>query len=352
MAMRQNLHGILTMEKIRKTAFEQKTPIHATFELTPRCNFHCQMCYVHLQKEELPQYGRELTGKEWLDIGKQAFDMGVFSICITGGDPLLHPDFKEIWTGLSRMGFKLILQTNGSMITDEILDLLEEYPPDIIKITLYGSNDEIYKKVCGIENGFTKVDQGIKALQERGFPIQMVTTFIKQNKDDAQDIVKYVKENNLPWYYSASCYPSLRGAKTNASQYALDLFDPECLSETAKLWESLPPEKEDLPIRKCKGYGTEFNISWNGTMIFCLFVPEPKISVLESSLEECWKQLLAYVETLRWPEECYSCEIKDKCRRCLAHLACLNGGLNKLDKTYCEKVKQMFKEQETERKGD
>lgn len=350
MAMRQNLHGILTMEKIKKTAFEQKTPIHATFELTPRCNFHCQMCYVHLQNEDIPNYGRELSAKEWLDIGKQASSMGVLSICITGGDPLLHPEFKEIWIGLSRMGFKLILQTNGSMITDEILDLLEEYPPDMIKITIYGSNDEIYKQVCGIENGFTRVDKGIKALQEKGFLIQMVTTFIKQNKEDAQNIARYVQENNFPWYYSASCYPSLRGAKTNASKCALDMFDPDCQSDTAKLWESLPSEKEDLPIKKCKGYGTEFNISWNGNMIFCLFVGEPKLSVLEYNLEDCWKELLKYCESLRWPKACYTCEIKDKCRKCLAHLACLNGGLNKLNESYCAKVKDMFAQQE--RKGD
>lgn len=342
MAYQENLHGILTMAKIKKTAYEKKIPIHATFELTPRCGFNCQMCYVHLSNEDIPKLGKELTADQWLEVGRQAADMGVLSICITGGDPLLHPEFKKIWIGLSRMGFKLILQTNASLIDEEILNLFEEYPPHIIKITLYGSNNEIYKEVCGIENGFTKVDKGIKALQNQGYFVQLVTTFIKQNKEDAQNIAKYAKENKLPWYYSSSCYPSLRGANSNASKCAIDFFSPDCSKEMTELWTKLPPQKDDLPIHKCKGYGTEFNISWNGNMIFCLFVNEPKISVLEHSLEDCWKELLKYCESLRWPEECYICEVKDRCRRCLAHLACLNGGLNKVDKKYCEQVKQML----------
>lgn len=342
MALQQNLHGLLTMSKIKKKAYENKIPIHATFELTPRCNFNCQMCYVHLLTEEIAKFGKELTADQWLMVGKQAADMGVLSICITGGDPLLHPEFKKIWIGLSQMGFKLILQTNASLFDDEMLELFEEYPPYITKITLYGSNNEVYKKVCGIENGFTKVDKGIKALQRKGNYIQLVTTFVKQNKEDASNIAQYARDNHLPWYHSSSCYPSLRGAKSNASKCAIDFFSPEYSKEMVRLWTKLPSQKNDLPIYNCKGYGTEFNISWNGNMIFCLFVGEPELSVLEHSLEECWKELLEFCEKLRWPKECYICEIRDKCRRCLAHLACLSGGFNKVDKTYCEQVKRML----------
>lgn len=342
MVMQQNLFGMLTMEKIKKSAFEKKVPIHATFELTPRCTFNCQMCYVHLLNEDIPKFGKELTAAQWLEVGKQAADMGVLSLCITGGDPLLHPEFRKIWIGLSQMGFKLILQTNASLINNDILQLFEEYPPHIIKITLYGSNNEIYKEVCGIENGFTKVDKGIKALQEKGHFIQLVTTFIKQNKEDAQNIAKYAQDNHLPWFHSSSCYPSLRGANSKASKCAIDFFSPGCSKEMAELWHNLPAQKDDLPIKICKGYGTEFNISWNGNMIFCLFVGKPELSVLEHSLAECWEELLKYCEGLRWPKECYTCEVRDRCRRCLAHLACLNGGLNKVDKKYCEQVKQML----------
>ena len=85
--MQKNLYGMLKLAKMQQKAYENAIPIHATFEITPRCGFNCRMCYVHLPVDRISKVGdgRELTGDEWLEIGRQAVEMGVFSICITGG---------------------------------------------------------------------------------------------------------------------------------------------------------------------------------------------------------------------------------------------------------------------------
>lgn len=343
-----NLQGRLLQAIMHKRAYEEKQPISATFELTPRCGFNCRMCYVHLPDNKV--HG-ELSGEQWLHIAKQAQQMGVLSLCITGGDPLFHKDFKEIWTGISQMGFQITLQTTGAYLTNDILELFEEYPPQMVKITLYGSNNEVYQKVCCIQNGFTNTDKGIQALKALHIPIQLVTTFIKQNYEDRDNIVNYVKENNLPWYYSTACYPSLRGAHSQAKQCALSVYDLGCAEHTAKLWNEVGNKQVDRkPCEMCSGYRTEFIISWDGDIRFCTLINDPHISVINQDLQECWKQLLDYWESQRWPSDCYTCEVKDKCIRCLAHLACQSGGLNKLDKSYCEKVKKMLKETEKENK--
>ena len=123
-------------------AFADAIPISGTFELTPRCNFSCRMCYVHLKPEQIPQYGRELTAKEWIRIAQEAKEAGTTWLCVTGGEPLMHPEFETIWKELSQMGFFITLQTNASLIQGKMAKLLEEYPPRGVKITLYGSNDE------------------------------------------------------------------------------------------------------------------------------------------------------------------------------------------------------------------
>lgn len=342
--MQRNLYGMLKMAEIQKHAYETATPIQATFELTPRCNFNCRMCYVHLPVDRIPHVGggRELTADEWLEIGRQAAQMGVLSLCITGGDPLCYPEFFKVWTGLSQMGFQITLQTNGSMINEEILSLLDEYPPETVKITLYGSNDKIYREVCRVEEGFTRTDRGIRALKEHGHNIQLVTTFIQQNRKDADLIAAYAKENNLPWYYSASCYPSLRGADSEAKDCAIPIWDEEGAEKTSELWNKMKPMPDDVPAKMCSGYRIAFNVSWDGYMRFCLLVNEPNISVIGKRLEHCWQELLEYWTGLRWPEECYICEYKAKCKRCLAHLACFSGGLGNIDKAYCEKIKQLI----------
>ena len=68
------------MQHLRKTAFERSIPFKGGFELTPRCNFNCNMCYVHLSPEQIPSVGRELTAEEWIAIGKEAQRAGTIEL--------------------------------------------------------------------------------------------------------------------------------------------------------------------------------------------------------------------------------------------------------------------------------
>lgn len=332
--------------RIKKDAYEACRPIQATFELTPRCGLNCKMCYVHLHPEEIPLCGRgrELTAKEWIEMGRQAQEAGVFSLCVTGGDPFLHPEFEKIWTRLSKMGFRITLQTNAYSITEKLEALLYEYPPQEAKITLYGSNDDVYRDVCRVENGFTRVDEGIQKMRNLKIPIQLVTTFVKQNIGDRDNILRYAIKNRYRWTYSTSCYPSLRGASTDAGECALSVDDLGCSEETAKEWNEKPFIKKDRkPCEYCSIYRTGYHITWDGYMRFCLFLDEPKIDVLENSFEENWKALQEYSESIRWPEKCYTCPVHDKCRKCIASLACNNGRIGRLEKEYCDNVFQLLK---------
>ena len=69
-------------------------PILGTFELTPRCNFQCKMCYVRLTPAEMQHLGRERTAEEWLSLGRTAFDAGMTFLLMTGRAPRLRPDFS------------------------------------------------------------------------------------------------------------------------------------------------------------------------------------------------------------------------------------------------------------------
>ena len=80
-------------------------PIAGNFELTARCNFNCPMCYVHMTPEQLRETGRnELTAQQWLNIAKQARDMGMVFALLTGGEPFVRKDFYEIYEGMKALG--------------------------------------------------------------------------------------------------------------------------------------------------------------------------------------------------------------------------------------------------------
>lgn len=322
----------------------QMIPLAGTFELTPRCNFNCKMCYVHLKADNIPKYGRELTGDEWIFLAKAAKDAGMLWLCITGGEPVLHPEFSKIYKALSEMGFFITLQTNASVLTDEIMSLLSEYPPYLAKITVYGSNNNVYRDVCGAENGFTRFDAGIRKLLKYNIPVMLVTTVIKQNKDDLENIARYVRELKVPWIYTSAVHPSVRGAETDAKSVAIDEKSAtDFMADVRRMVEKPAMKENSNPCDCCRGYRNSFWITWNGKMQFCSFMNEPDISVIDRTFEEAWRGLVKYEEQLRWPVECTTCEARLVCRRCAGSLAARSGSAQRVDEEFCKRFREYVK---------
>ena len=87
-------------------------PVSGTFELTQRCNFGCEMCYVH----DCTQKTDPLSAEDWISLAKQARDAGTVFLLLTGGEPLIRDDFEEIYRALAKMGFLISINTNGSLL--------------------------------------------------------------------------------------------------------------------------------------------------------------------------------------------------------------------------------------------
>ena len=85
-------------------------PLSGTFELTPRCNFRCKMCYIHRAEHDAAARAAERSAAQWLALAEQCCREGTLMLLLTGGEPLLRPDFREIYTGCKRMG--LVLSVN------------------------------------------------------------------------------------------------------------------------------------------------------------------------------------------------------------------------------------------------
>ena len=83
-------------------------PLSATLELTNRCNFNCVHCYINQPANDQVAKQRELTTDQVKKIIDDMAEVGVLFLTLTGGEPLLRPDFAEIYTCL--------LYTSGSKL--------------------------------------------------------------------------------------------------------------------------------------------------------------------------------------------------------------------------------------------
>lgn len=191
-------------------AAHSRTPLSGTFELTPRCNLNCKMCYIRMTPEEMRPFGRERTAEEWISLGKTCAENGMLFLLLTGGEPFLRPDFREIYSALKKLGLFISVNTNGTLITDELLDFLSKDPPQILNITLYGASNETYKKLCGNPNGFSIVSSVIDKLIARHIAVQINVSLTPDNFGDLADIIRFGNSRNLPLKISSYMFPPVR----------------------------------------------------------------------------------------------------------------------------------------------
>lgn len=337
-------------EQLRTLAREKNFPLSLTFELTPFCNFSCVMCYVHLNEEGAKKQGRVLCADEWLEIARQAKDMGTLEISLTGGEPFVHPEFWKIYSELNRMGFLITILSNGSLIDDGAIEKFREYGmPYRMKLTVYGASNETYLRTCGSVDGFTKVSKAIDLLVAAEVPLILTSTIVKENADDLQKIYAFAREKGLPMQHTISVMNSSRGSLNSiaSSRFALSDFPEELTLEELER-SKFPPLKS--PFAWCASYRTSLWITWHGHLQLCAFMNKPYTS-WSGSLRNDYEALYGKLEKIKSPARCSDCEWKEFCQRCPGTLCAESSDPEEVSESLCNMAKKLY-EIYTRKKGE
>ncbi len=150
------------------------------FEITRKCNLKCIHCYANENKNEL--MNSEIYG--FLDYLKK---INVKTICFTGGEPFVHPDFFNILEYTKKLGLKIIIFTNGILLDDSKIKKLKKLKIKDIQISLDGSNKNIHDRIRG-RGSFSKTVKIIKKLKNQNFNMVLMTTLMNENVDDISGI--------------------------------------------------------------------------------------------------------------------------------------------------------------------
>src|SRR3974390_577486 len=122
-------------------------------EITNVCNMQCAHCRVTDDRH------LKLSAKNVIKIVDFAIRHASKDLCvvISGGEPLLHPEIKEILRGLSTSGVKrLALTTNGSFLAEALLNYINDLNFDkvTISVSLDGTSDIVHNAVRGVDFAF------------------------------------------------------------------------------------------------------------------------------------------------------------------------------------------------------
>lgn len=172
-------------------------PYMGVFELTPLCNLDCKMCYVHLNKSQVPE-DMMLNIEQWKHIMKEAHDLGMIKAKFTGGECLTYPGFDELFLYLQSMGVEITVFTNGLLLDERRIEFFKEHPVRLIQVTLYGSDDTAYSSVTGVRC-FSTIYHNIMKAKKAGLPITIAITPNKFVYYDIENLLKKVEEMGIDY---------------------------------------------------------------------------------------------------------------------------------------------------------
>lgn len=324
-------------------------PLSGTFELTPLCNFRCRMCYVRV--DALPEGTRLRTAEEWLDLARQAAERGMYSVTLTGGEPLTHPELAKIYRGLNEIGLLISVLSNGSLINDDVVALFQELPPTNLRITLYGASDETYERLCGVRDGFDRVIASLRTLANARVPFSLAFTRTRLNEKDEDAVRRIAQALGVPLGVTSDLVPAVRGAASDARELRipraerLDGIDPDDACDTsvkaAPSPAALPPDVLEGPFSNCSAYRTAFFVSWDGLMEGCSLMSSVHLRPFEVGFDAAWEGLLAKLGNIRTPERCLSCDLAPYCTACPGRRDAETGDPEGVPETRCREARAL-----------
>ena len=138
-------------------------------ELTERCNNNCLHCSVNLPAGDIEARAFEWTAARWKALLTEAAGLGCLVVRLTGGEPLLRADFEDIYLHARRLGLRVMLFTNATLVTPRLARLLKDVPPlETVEVSVYGLTEETCEAVTRTRGSFAACRRGLDLLGENG----------------------------------------------------------------------------------------------------------------------------------------------------------------------------------------
>jgi radical SAM protein with 4Fe4S-binding SPASM domain len=167
-----------------------------------RCNLKCVHCYADAKADV------ELTTDQCLEIVDSLSDFGIPLILFSGGEPLLRKDLIEIAEYARKKGINCVLSTNGTLIDKDVAEQLKDIF-SYVGVSIDGlkaTND----RFRGVDGAFEKAMQGLLNAKDAGMLTGIRFTVTKYNIADVPEILKILREEEIPRFCLYHLVPSGR----------------------------------------------------------------------------------------------------------------------------------------------
>ena len=296
------------------------------WHITQVCDLHCRHCYDRDQYASLPlSQGIRILD----DLADFCATHNVHGqITFTGGNPLLHPEFEELYREAADRGFTTAILGNPAA-REKIDRIMAIQPLAFYQVSLEGLEE--HNDYMRGQGHFQRILDFLDVLRDIGVYSMVMLTLTRDNMDQVLELGEVLRDR-----VDLFTFNRLSLVGEGASLVMADpVRYPEFLRAYVKAVESNPclglkdnllnilyrQENQEL-FGGCTGYGcgAAFNflsVLANGEVHACRKFPSPLGNLVEQSLGEIYHSEAAN-RYRKGPEECAHCKLRLVCRGCLA----------------------------------
>lgn len=316
------------------------------WETTRRCNLACKHCRA--VSEDHP-YDNELDTQAAFRLLEQIREVGTPIIILTGGEVLLRDDIFDIAAYGTKLGLRMVMSPNGTLITPEIAEKMKESGIKRISVSIDGSTAETHDNFRGLDNAFSDALRGIEIVKNAGIEFQLNTTITKENLNEIPKILELAENLGAVAHHIFLLVPTGRGkyiidSAINAKEYedTLNWFYDQREKTSLQLKATCAPHYYRILRQRAKQDGKKVTfethgldavtrgclagtgfcfISHVGRVQTCGFLDVTCGDITKQSFKDVWENSPTFNELRNFnnlENKCGICEFKRVCGGCRA----------------------------------
>jgi MoaA/NifB/PqqE/SkfB family radical SAM enzyme len=273
-------------------------------ELTHKCNLDCFFCY-----NDRIDRGKALSFEEYSQLLRQLADMAVLNLTLTGGEPLVHPDFFAIGERAKELGFVVRIKSNGHLIRGAVARrLVDEVDPYQIDLSLHGATAATHDRQTQRPGSFDRLLANIEEMQQLGLRLNLICTLTSWNEHEIAEMFELTDRLGIRANFNASVSP-----KDDGDTFPLEVSPtPAGMAALARLLEdrhqaNQPDELDTTPDtssdgsippvkRHCGAGSASVTIDQWGNVLPCVQWRREIGNIRETPFPEIWAKSTALAE--------------------------------------------------------
>ncbi|MFQ5840007.1 MAG: radical SAM protein [Candidatus Methylomirabilales bacterium] len=227
----------------------ERRPI-VVWNVTRSCNLRCVHCY---SDSEPKRYPGELTTEEAKAFLEDLSDFRVPALLLSGGEPLVRPDLFMLASYARARNLRLVLSTNGILITPQVAERIRATGFSYVGISLDGL-EEVHDRFRGMKGAYRRTLEAFHHLLRVGQKVGLRMTLTRQNVRDLPRLFDLIEREGIPRACFYHLVPAGRGQgavglRPEETRRAIDI-----ILERARVLSRRDPPVEILTVdNHCDG---------------------------------------------------------------------------------------------------